>query len=77
MLNSGSSNPPGLRATPRTWVTTPIRPSRQYSADTAGSHVLAARSERTPATPAAVSAGDSATGVHIHLSPNEPRKCSK
>ena len=26
-LNSGSRNPPGLRATPRTWVTTPISPS--------------------------------------------------
>src|SRR5205085_6190922 len=26
-LNRGSWNPPGLRATPRTWVTTPIRPS--------------------------------------------------
>ena len=25
----------------------------------------------------ALSAGESATGVHIHLSPNEPRKCSK
>src|SRR5947199_5480739 len=30
-----------------------------------------------PATPAAVSAGESAIGVHIHLSPNDPRKCSK
>ena len=77
MLNSGSSKPPGLRATPRTWVTTPITPSRQYRADIAGSHVFAARSERTPAMPASVSAGESATGVHIHLSPNDPRKCSK
>ncbi len=29
MLNSGSWKPPGLRATPRTWVITPIAPSRQ------------------------------------------------
>ena len=77
MLNSGSSKPPGLRATPRTCVITPIAPSRQYSAESAGSQVLAARSEHTPATPAAVSAGESAIGVHIHLSPNDPRKCSK
>src|SRR5207302_4638617 len=56
MLNSGSRNPPGLRVTPRTCVITPISPSAQYSADSAGSHVLAARSDRTPAMPAAVSA---------------------
>ena len=37
MLNSGSSKPPGLRATPRTCVTTPTSPSRQYRAETAGS----------------------------------------
>src|SRR5690349_5773460 len=76
-LNSGSSNPPGLRATPRTWVTTPTRPSRQYRAEIAGSQVRAARSERAPATPAAVSAGERTTGVHIHLSPKDPLKCSK
>ena len=29
-------------------------------------------SEKTPATPAAVSGGVSTIGVHIHLSPNEP-----
>ena len=34
--------------------------------------VLAARSEKNPAIPAAVSGGVSAIGVHIHLSPNEP-----
>src|SRR5205807_8813253 len=77
MLYSGSRKPPGLRATPRTCVITPIKPSRQYSAESAGSQVRAARSERKPATAATLSAGDSATGVHIHLSPNDPRKCSK
>jgi len=77
MLKSGSWKPPGLRATPRTWVTTPIAPSRQYRSESAGSHVLATRSERTPATPAIVSAGESTTGVHIHLSPKDPRNCPK
>jgi hypothetical protein len=59
--------------TPRTCVTTPTMPSRAYTAESAGSTVRAARSEKTPAMPAATSGGVAMIGVHIHLSPKEPR----
>ena len=55
------------------WMWTPVALSPALSV----AAVAGMRSEHTPATAAALSAGDSATGVHIHLSPNDPRKCSK
>ena len=57
---------------PRRWKRLPPARRAGRAPTTAGSTVVAARSETTPATPATTSAGDRTTGLHIQRLPNEP-----
>jgi len=64
-LKTGIRQPPGLRATPRTWNTKPTRPSATVASETSGSTVRAARRLQAPQTPAISRAGLRTSGLYI------------
>ena len=63
--------PARLARIPRRWKYTPSAPCDVERRDGGQPRARGALGS-TPATPAAVTAGESTTGVHIHLLPNEP-----
>ena len=65
MLKTGIRQPPGLRATPRTWKTNPRTPSASSKAHAAGITVRATRRLVTPHKQAAQAMPLSAGGLYM------------
>ena len=65
MFATGSRQPPGLRAMPRTWKPKPTTPSISVASEVQRSTVRAAHVLNAPHTPATVMAPLRITGDHM------------